>query len=179
MGGNLDNQPGWIKLNPQIDRFDPFEDIGIMENDEINHLRYGVNICNYNLLFNKKVLCEATMKANVYPIPNVSEWIQGMINLRGNIIPVFNIEAFLTKDQQLKKENNVVLVIGQGNNAVGLSIHELPVAVAIDEKNVETVSPPDNIPEVFIDCINVAYDVGDKIWLEIDIDTVLNNINSK
>jgi len=179
MSENQDIRPSWMRLNPQIDHFDPFEDIGIMQNDEVIHTRYGIIIRNQNLLFDKTLLCEAVIKANIYPIPNVPSWIYGMINLRGNIIPVFRIDDLLTDDKTTGEKNNIVLVFGEGNNTVGLSIHELPVAVEIDEETVNKISPPDDTPEIFSNCINAAYDIDDKIWLEIDINTVLDNINSQ
>jgi len=177
MSENQDIRPSWMRLNPQIDHFDPFEDIGILQDDEVAHTRYGIKICKQNLLFDKTLLCEAAIKANVYPIPNVPSWIYGMINLRGNIIPVFRIDKFLTDGKTTEEENNVVLVIGEGNNTVGLSIHELPIAVEIDEETVKKILPPDDVPEIFSNCVNAAYDIDDKIWLEIDINTVLDNIN--
>jgi len=178
MSENQDIRPSWMKLNPQIDHFDPFEDIGILQDDEISHTRYGVNICNQNLLFNEAIRCEAAIKSTIYPVPNVPSWIYGMINLRGNIIPVFRIDEFLTDKKTTRDKNNIVLVIGEGNNAVGLSIHKLPVSVEIDEEIIKKIPPPDDTPDIFSNCINAAYDVDDKIWLEIDINTVLNNINS-
>ena len=173
-----DIRPSWMKLNPQVDHFDPFEDIGILQDEEISHARYGINICQQNLLFDKTILCEAVIKSDIYPIPNVPPWIYGMINLRGNIIPVFGIDKFLTESETTEQKNNVVLVLGEGKNAVGLSIHALPIAIEIDEEKVDTIPLPTDTPEIFSECINAAYDIDDKIWLEIDIHTVLNNINS-
>ena len=65
MSENQDNRPSWMKLNPQIDHFDPFEDIGILQDDEISHARYGVKICQQNLLFDKTILCEAAIKSDI------------------------------------------------------------------------------------------------------------------
>lgn len=173
-----DIQPNWMKLNPEIDHFDPFVGIGKLEEDEVRHLRYGINISNQNLLFDKSILCEATINTNVYPIPNVPSWLNGMINLRGNLIPVFKIDKFLAVDKTEDKKNKVVFVIGEGASAVGLLINELPVAVEIDEENIESISPPDNTPEIFSDAINNTYEVDEKIWLEINIESVIKNIKS-
>ncbi len=170
--------PNWMKLNPEIDHFDPFEGVGKLEEDEVRHLRYGINIGNQYLLFDKSILCEATINTNVYPIPNIPSWLNGMINLRGNLIPVFMIDNFLTDDKKEDKKNKVVFVIGQGANAVGMLIDELPVAVEIDEENIESISPPDNTPEIFSGAITNAYEVDETVWLEIDIDTVIKNLKS-
>ncbi|MFT5426270.1 MAG: twitching motility protein PilI [Gammaproteobacteria bacterium] len=178
MSENQDIRPSWMKLNPQIDHFDPFENIGILQDDEIRHTRYGVNICQQNLLFDKTILCEVAIKSNIYPIPNVPSWIYGMINLRGNIIPVFRIDEFLSDSETTEAKNNVILVIGEGKNTVGLLINALPIAIEIDEVKVDTIPLPTDTPEIFSECINAAYDIDDKIWLEIDIHTVLGNINS-
>jgi twitching motility protein PilI len=178
MSENQDLRPNWMKLNPQIDHFDPFEGIGELQEDEVRHLRYGINICDQNLLFDKTILCEASINTTVYPIPNVPSWINGMISLRGNLIPVFKIDKFLTDGRETGNENKVVFVIGQGPNAVGLSISALPVTVEINEEEVDAIPPPVDTPEIFSDCVNTAYDVNNKIWLEIDIDAVINNIQS-
>lgn len=167
----------WMKLNPGIDHFDPFEGLGKLE-DEVRHLRYGINIGKQNLLFDKSILCEVTINTSVYPIPNVPLWLNGMINLRGNLIPVFKIDKFLAGDKETGKDNKIVFVIGQGSDAVGLLINELPVAVEINEENTESISPPDNTPEIFSDAINNAYEIDNIIWLEIDIDTVIKNLKS-
>jgi len=174
---SLDIRPDWMKLNTDVDHFDPFEGLDKLE-EEIRHIRYGINICNQNLLFDKTILCEATINANVHPIPNVPTWISGMINLRGNLIPVFRIDKFLTDSKEKVKNNKIVFVIGQGTDAVGLLISELPVAVEIDEENVDTITPPADTPEIFSESINAAYEIDEKIWLEIDIDTVINNLES-
>ena len=101
-----------------------------------------------------------------------------MISLRGNLIPVFKIDKFLTDGKTTGNENKVVFIIGQGPNAVGLSIGELPVSVEINEEEIDAISPPADTPEIFSDCVNTAYDIDNKIWLEIDIDAVINNIQS-
>ena len=178
MSENQDLRPNWMKLNPQIDHFDPFEGIGELQEDEVKHLRYGINICDQNLLFDKTILCEASINTNVYPIPNVPSWINGMISLRGNLIPVFKIDKFLTDGKETGNQNKVVFVIGQGANAVGLSISALPVSVEINEEEVDAIPAPVDTPEIFSDCVNTAYDIDNKIWLEIDIDAVINNIQS-
>lgn len=178
MSENQDLRPNWMKLNPEIDHFDPFEGIGELQEDEVRHLRYGINICDQNLLFDKTILCEASISTNVYPIPNVPSWINGMISLRGNLIPVFKIDKFLTDEKKIEDGNKVVFVVGQGPNAVGLSISELPVTVEINEEEVDAIPPPLDTPKIFSDCVNKAYDVDNKIWLEIDIDAVINNIQS-
>jgi twitching motility protein PilI len=177
MSESQDIRPNWMKLNPEIDHFDPFQGIGKLE-DEVRHLRYGINIGNQSLLFDKSILCEATINTNVYPIPNIPPWLNGMINLRGNLIPVFMIDKFLMDDEKEDKGNNIVFVIGEGANAVGLLIDELPVAVEIDEENIESISPPDNAPKIFSDAVTNAYEVDETVWLEIDIDTVIKNLES-
>ena len=178
MSESQDIRPSWMKLNPQIDHFNPFDSIDGLEEDKVRHLRYGINIGSQNLLFDKSILCEATINTNVYPIPNIPPWLNGMINLRGNLIPVFIIDNFITDDKKEDKKNKVVFIIGEGSNAVGLLIDDLPVAVEIDEENIESISPPDNTPEIFSDAITNAYEVDETVWLEIDIDTVIKNLKS-
>ncbi len=167
-----------MKLNPAIDHFDPFKGIGKLQEDEVRHLRYGINICEHELMFDKTILCEATINKNVYPIPNMPSWLNGMMNLRGNLIPVFTLDGFLTDDSEASMQHKVVFVIGEGSSAVGLLISKLPTAVEIDEEKINAVPAPVDTPKVFSDAVNAAYEVDGKFWLEIDIEAVIHNIKT-
>lgn len=171
-------QPSWMKLNPNIDHFDPFEGVNKLKEETVRNFRYGITIGSKNILFAKSIFCEVTTNTNIYPIPNVALWLNGMINLRGNLIPVFEIDSFLNDQGKSNKKKKVVFVIGVGVNAVGLLIHELPVTVEIDEENIEAIYAPENTPEIFSDAISNAYDINNKVWLEIDIDKVIENLKS-
>ncbi len=174
MSESQDDHSQWMKVNPEIHLL---EGLG-KEEDEVRHLRYGIIIGNQHLLFDKSILCEATINTTVYSIPNVSPWLSGMINLRGNLIPVFKIDKFLAEKKTSERENKVVFVIDEGIDAVGLLINELPVAVEIDEESTESIPHPDNVPEIFSDAISNTYEIDKIIWLEIDISIVIENLKS-
>lgn len=154
------------------------EGIPTLDESNVKHLRHGIDICNQNLLFDQSVLCEVALNIPVYPIPNMPPWLHGLINLRGDLVPTFNIDGFISEDTKTERENkNSVFVIGQGTDAIGLLIDKLPITLEIDEENAVLIDPPEHLPEIFSDGINKAYKIEQDIWLEIDIATIINNIN--
>lgn len=77
-------------------------------------------------------------------IPGINEMIEGVINLRGNIIPVVNLHKrfnFVTSKKD--KKNRVVIVQGKNEN-IGLMVDEVTMVTKFDDENVE---PPPGLEQ--------------------------------
>ena len=147
--------------------------------DVIKTFRYGINIGEQNLLFDKQILCETALDKEIYPIPNLPGWLHGIINLRGNLVPVFAINAFLSGNIQ-KNKKNIIFVINKGADAIGLLIDKLPVTLEIDTADSAIVmNTYEKTPEIFLGCINTVYKLGPDIWLEIDAKMLIENIHNR
>lgn len=76
-------------------------------------------------------------------VPNSSEYIDGVINLRGRIIPVFNIRRRLQMaeaEAEMQADLTVMVIESEGNDA-GLLVDRVTDVVKIDESQVDqTVS---------------------------------------
>ncbi len=92
------------------------EDLRFME------FRLGKQLFALPLLTVKEVI----PKPEITNLPNMPSHFEGMINLRGQILGVYNIFKKLnsTKDQNEKK-NEVVIVIENQENSVGMVVDEV------------------------------------------------------
>lgn len=153
-----------------LDHFDPFQ--GLIDHEEkaeeLRNMRYGFQIGGQNILIDSHTLCEVIQNVQIYRIPNTHSWVLGVINLRGNLVPVFDFLKRLDKTAT-RGEDQRLLVFDQGERAVGIYIEGLPQALQIDPENPEQraaipVELPDNINEH----VSGAYRCNDKVWLEID-----------
>lgn len=81
---------------------------------------------------------EISVKVDTTYIPNTLEWINGLINLRGNVIPLVNLFKLLDQDGDLCY-NNVIFVKYQEDD-MGLMVSNVVKVVNIDEEEIQDSS---------------------------------------
>lgn len=75
-------------------------------------------------------------------VPGIDESIEGVINLRGSIIPVVSLHhKFSLTPPDATKKSRVVIVQGENEN-IGIIVDEVKMVTRFDETNVE---PPPGI----------------------------------
>ncbi len=157
----------WLRLAPNLEHFDPFEGLSDgLSAEELRNIRHGFRIAGQNVLINRNIICEVVTNAYIYPIPNLPVWLMGLINLRGNLIPVIDLNNLLFPDNTAGR--NTLLVIDRGEKAIATFIDELPVSLELDEAEAEKVSPNDKAAELIREFTREAYLIDGTIWHEID-----------
>jgi len=137
-------------------------------------LRFGYSIGYFNFVLEKKLVSEIIIEPTIYPIPNGPDWLKGMINIRGNILPVFDLTQMLTT--RLKSSlGHYVLVVDEGSQALALLIDALP-------KSLPNPTPAEEIGE--ISSISSDYlapgVVSENIkWLELDIKSLAKRMKEE
>jgi len=126
------------------------------------NLRYGFQIGNLNLLYDTHISCELLRKIPIYSIPNTPKWMLGLINLRGNLVPVFDLQHYFGFES-LANKHQLLLVLGKGAKAVAFRIKTYPELLSNLTK--EAVIPK-LIPKIENHILGVYK--GNKLWLELD-----------
>lgn len=76
-------------------------------------------------------------------LPNVPDFIEGVINLRGEIIPVINLRRQLGMPPKESDEKSRIMVIELGDKKVGLIVDTVYRVLKVDEDKVEP--PPEAV----------------------------------
>lgn len=107
----------------------------------VNGVQYVVFTINQQLYsFSVKEVVEILRVPMITGIPGIDEVIEGVINLRGNIIPVVNLhKRFQLPIPKKSKKNRIVIVQGKNEN-IGLMVEEVKMVTKFDEDNVEPPS---------------------------------------
>lgn len=157
---------------------DRLQDIAVVpHNNETNiNLRYGISICDQNFIFDQSLLCETVRNTTIYPIPNFPPWLIGVINLRGNLVSIFKIDHFLSKNVTSKQDKTTIFVVGSSSDAVGLLVADLPITINMDEDVTTITENHEDIPTILANYVNKVYKINDKRWLEIDLYPALHNL---
>lgn len=127
--------------------------------------RYGYAVNTLRFLLPAGQVSEIVPAAEIYPLPNTNPCLLGLINLRGNIVPVVDILTILYTGVDAAA-NRRLLIIGRGDAMVGVMIDGFPRAITLP-------LPLPNLPPLPLHLeqfVSAAYQVESEIWLELKHD---------
>ena len=162
MNENAENKDGLLSPSEALNRFSPTEQFGALWTvHETEHAHYGFRIGNVGLIIDTKSGSEVINEFALCVIPNTPAWFSGMINIRGNMVPVFNLKKLFDIEEK-DQESQRILVIGKGDDAAGILINGFPQVLRVLDKLPELPS----LPEVLSKHIHTAYTQDNEIWLD-------------
>lgn len=112
---------------------------------------------------------EIILMTEVTRIPNTSYYLEGIINLRGTILPVINLNRRLGLAEKEIDEDTRIIVVEKNGSKVGMIVDAVLEVGRYSESELE---PPSNIAG------NDSYlrgvvKKGDQLWLLLDLERVL------
>jgi chemotaxis signal transduction protein len=155
----------WLTPSAALERFQPQGNL-VAETApaERARTRYGFRLGDLGLLIERNTTCELLEQMPVYPVPGTPAWLRGLINLRGNLVPVFDPASLLGLDGDAAPVRRWLLVLDRGEQAVGLFIDHWPQPVVVRQALPRL--PP--LPAALQPYIAAGYIQDDRIWLEFD-----------
>ena len=126
---------------------------------------------NYGLEI--KYVIEIIGIQKVTEVPDMPDYIKGVINLRGKIIPVMDVRLRFGKIQREYDDRTCVIVIEIENITIGLIIDTVSEVVVISD---EMLLPPPNVGQGFHHrYIKGIGKIGEEVKLILDCDKLLND----
>lgn len=124
--------------------------------------RRGLKIGNLNLLVPHDSGGELIEDVRLHALPRTARWCCGLINLRGHLIPAFDLhECFGLKSARAIRQ--WWLVLGHGDDAVAFPIDALPLMLqSVESPTVQAAV----VPEALRAYIGKAYRIDGELWLE-------------
>ena len=131
-----------------FDRSDDNEDEGMLQlvGFEIADEQFGVDIL---------MVQEIIRSAKVTAVPNSPEFVEGVINLRGNIIPVVDLRKRLyLYNEESANVRAWILILNISDRVVGFIVDQVTHVIKVPE---DKVQPP---PEIVISGLESQYIQG-------------------
>ena len=145
------------------------------ESIERPYTRYGYKISNMNFLVPEKTTSEIIQNHNIFSLPKSPSWIEGLINIRGNIIPVMNIGKLVKQANSEKLTSILVLDKADNKSAIAIMINDLPVSLEIGESN----TAASGYPEVLNDFIENGFNQNNIDWIEFNPQELFKKLANK
>ena len=73
------------------------------------------------------------------PLPNTREYVRGVINLRGTIVPIFDLRARFGDGQTSPTKNHVVVVMSVGDKWVGILVDAVSDILTVSKEDIHNV----------------------------------------
>lgn len=123
---------------------------------------YGIDI---------KYVTEIIGLQPVTEVPELPEYIRGIINLRGKIIPVMDVRLRFKKPLREYNDRTCVIVIDIGDISIGLIVDSVSEVLTIPDE--EIVLPPE-VNKTGNKYIKGIGKVGSEVKLLLDCNKILN-----
>ncbi len=134
------------------------------EEDTAVH-RYGFKINNLGLTYPPHIAGEVIKVKHVCRIPNSPKCLHGVINVRGHIIPAFDLNTLFYNQQAT---GNLFMILDKGSAAVAICINDFPIllnhAQELEHENIQDSSLPIAIRQF----IRTCFHTNEQRWIEPD-----------
>ncbi|MBZ9634328.1 chemotaxis protein CheW [Clostridium sp. FP1] len=125
---------------------------------------YGIEI---------KFVTEIIGIQDITEVPELPNYVKGIINLRGKIIPVIDVRLRFKKDAKQYNDRTCIVVIDINEISVGLIVDNVAEVINIEDSNI--VPPPDIKTGFHNRYVRGIGKVGNEVKLLLDCDKLLND----
>ncbi len=125
---------------------------------------YGINIQNVQ---------EIILVGEITSIPEVPTFVEGLINLRGKVIPVIDLRRRFGLAAGEHAENTRIIVTNTSERTIGLIVDEVNEVLRLDGNQIEPL--PEGVTDVDISYITGVVKLKDRILILLDTEVVLSD----
>ncbi len=179
MSSMIDSISGRVQIAPSLalQRDGPAADLMTGKNHPTNdfRIRYGFKIAGVGLLVNADTVAEVVPRPSPVRIPRTPSWFSGLSNLRGTLVPMFDLELLMGFSDRPDGKEDFALIVGQGDEAMGFFIAQYPTG--LDDLDLVADQPP--LPEMLMPFVGQAYFASDSIYVELNYPRFFSSLTKK
>ena len=130
---------------------------------DIGDEQYGIDI---------KFVENIVRMQSITRVPNVQEYFKGVINLRGEVVPVMSLRRKLNlEDDEITNKTRIIIIKLEANAPIGVIVDEVKEVVTLENSSVDSVSRSSQKEE--ISYINGIGKTGDTLISLLDLNMII------
>ena len=130
--------------------------------------RYGVLVGAQRLLLATDGAVRVLEPPPVYRLPNTHRWFHGITNVRGTLVPVYDLAGWL--DLTVPDAGRMLLVVGEDEVCAGVLVDSSPRHLLVP--TAASSSPAPVLPDRLADYGDGAFEVAGETWTAVDWTTL-------
>jgi twitching motility protein PilI len=141
--------------------------------------RQGYRIGNVCLLTGYDTASELSEMLPVFRLPGTAQWVRGVVNLHGNVVPIFDLADLLQVEHVTDLKvglRPMMLVLGHSESAAAVIIDGLPERRRFNDT--QLVDMP-VVPPVLQGYVRQAFLADSEIWLDFDHAQFFDDMTSR
>lgn len=140
-------------------------------NREMKYVIFRLNDEYYGIPINNVLSIERVGKAT--RMPNSPNYINGVINLRGEVIPIVSLTSKLGMKASDVGKNSRVIVVTENEIVVGLIVDSSSEVLEIDKENID--KPPTVEDNQYIEYISGIGKVSGRLIILLNLSKILEH----
>ncbi|MCW8962560.1 MAG: chemotaxis protein CheW [Gammaproteobacteria bacterium] len=141
------------------------------ENDDLMQL-VGFKIDREQFGVNILMVQEIIRSAPITPVPNSPEFVEGVINLRGDILPVIDLRKRLNFELGDDGDDTWILILDIDGRVTGFIVDLVTNVIKIEESEIEA-APEIATSGLENQYINGVVDIGGTLMILLDFNRIL------
>ncbi len=155
--------------------------------------RYGVHMGELNMLIPEHGGSEVLLQPPVFNIPHTPSFFLGVCNIRGNIVPIYDLflayvlnraseqtndddQEQQVPDRRSRSRQKKILILGSGEQSIGLAIELLPIVIPVTEET-QRINELQPLPDRLMKFVLGGYVIDNRHWYEIDFLNLIKDLS--
>jgi purine-binding chemotaxis protein CheW len=130
---------------------------------KIGDEEFGVEILNVQ---------EINKMVTITKVPNAPDFVEGVINLRGRVIPIVDLRTRLKLERKAHDKDTRIIVVEIGGKTIGFIVDSVQEVLRIPMNITE--APPELVSGVDSEFIRSVGKLEDRLIILIDLEKVLS-----
>lgn len=116
---------------------------------------------------------EINRMTEVTRVPNAPSYVEGVINLRGKVIPVIDLRKRLMMNARGHNQDTRIIVVEIENKVIGFVVDKVNEVLRIPQSVTE--APPSMVSGIKSDYITAIGKLTDRLIILLDLDKILSD----
>lgn len=105
-------------------------------------------------------------------VPNTPPFIEGLMNLRGSVLTIFNLRKRLGLPEQEFDENSKIIIVYHNDIQIGFTVDYVSEIIKVEDENVDNTPP--SVSGIDKQYLSGVIRLGEKMILMLDLTRVLS-----
>lgn len=114
---------------------------------------------------------EVITRTEATPVPFTPDWLDGVISVRGSIVPVLDLFRYFRLPSKISTRRNRMILVGVGTNAFAIWSDKIVGVETVDESRLEP--PLSNLTDSLLKCLAGQFRMEDSLVYCIDLRKLL------
>ncbi len=146
------------------------ESVAIRRSDTSQFVEFEVDARRYAFRIEK--IREIVILKDITTTPQVASYVDGVSNLRGEIIPIINLRALFGLSRKPTDDETRTIVVNVGTRTIGCTVDTVTQVLRIADNNIQPA--PETIASENATYIHGFAKVDDRLVIVLDVDELLN-----